>query len=232
MIASGYEDGNDATTMRSDPAFKLAQDVLLSGPDLASQPTLSRLENWPDLRALLRMGKALINLYCASYARFPKRIVLDFDDTFEPCMAASNCVCSTPITTNTASSHRRIDGDGRSSRNAAPGQASQRRGNIQAPSASAPGDPGQLAGHAHSHSRRQPYCCPEVIDFAGQMASTSSSASPLPQRCAAMSKRSGRATSVFRGRAEEGQDTPFQGVLRNRRESKPCRTHHCAGRSG
>ena len=83
MIASGYEDGNDATTMRSDPAFKLAQDVLPFGPDLASQPTLSRLENWPDLRALLRMGKALIDLYCASYARVPKRIVLDFDDTFD-----------------------------------------------------------------------------------------------------------------------------------------------------
>jgi hypothetical protein len=46
MIASGYEDGNDATTVRSDPAFKLAQDVLPSAPDLASQPTLSRLENW------------------------------------------------------------------------------------------------------------------------------------------------------------------------------------------
>jgi hypothetical protein len=29
------------------------------------------------------MGKALINLYCASYARIPKRIVLDFDDTFD-----------------------------------------------------------------------------------------------------------------------------------------------------
>ena len=83
MIASGYEDGNDATAMRSDPAFKLAQDVLPSGPDLASQPTLSRLENWPDLRALLRMGKALIDLYCASYARVPKRVVLDFDDTFD-----------------------------------------------------------------------------------------------------------------------------------------------------
>ena len=83
MISSDYEDGNDATAMRSDPAFKLAQDVLPSGPDLASQPTLSRLENWPDLRALLRMGKALINLYCASYARVPKRIVLDFDDTFD-----------------------------------------------------------------------------------------------------------------------------------------------------
>ena len=83
MIASGYEDGNDATAMRSDPAFKLAQDVLPSGPDLASQPTLSRLENWPDRRALLRMGKALIDLYCASYARVPKRIVLDLDDTFD-----------------------------------------------------------------------------------------------------------------------------------------------------
>jgi hypothetical protein len=83
MIASAYEDGNDATAMRSDPAFKLAQDVLPSGPDLASQPTLSRLENWPDLRALFRMAKALIDLYCASYARVPKQIVLDFDDMFD-----------------------------------------------------------------------------------------------------------------------------------------------------
>jgi hypothetical protein len=33
MIASGYEDGNDATAMRSDPAFKLAQGVLPSGAD-------------------------------------------------------------------------------------------------------------------------------------------------------------------------------------------------------
>lgn len=83
MIASGYEDGNDASTLRSDPAFKLAQDVLPSGPALASQPTLSRLESWPNLRALLRMARALVDLYCASYARVPKRIVLDLDDTFD-----------------------------------------------------------------------------------------------------------------------------------------------------
>ena len=40
MIASGYEDGNDATAMRSDPAFKLAQDVLPSGSrsGLAADP--------------------------------------------------------------------------------------------------------------------------------------------------------------------------------------------------
>lgn len=83
MIASGYEDGNDASTLRSDPAFKLAQGVLPSNADLASQPTLSRLENWPDLRSLLRMGRTFIDLYCASYTRVPRRIVLDIDDTFD-----------------------------------------------------------------------------------------------------------------------------------------------------
>ncbi len=83
MIASGYEDGNDATTLRSDPAFKLAQGVLPSGPDLASQSTISRLENRPGIRSLARMARALIDFYCASYARVPKRIVLDFDDTFD-----------------------------------------------------------------------------------------------------------------------------------------------------
>jgi integrase len=31
MIASGYEDGNDASALRSDPVFKLGQGVLLRG---------------------------------------------------------------------------------------------------------------------------------------------------------------------------------------------------------
>jgi hypothetical protein len=83
MIASGYEDGNDATALRSDPAFKLAQDVLPSGADLASQSTISRLENLPNIRSLLRMERALIDFYCASFRRAPKQIVLDFDDTFD-----------------------------------------------------------------------------------------------------------------------------------------------------
>jgi hypothetical protein len=83
MIASGYEDGNDATALRSDPAFKLAQGVLPSGPDLASQSTISRLENLPAIPSLLRMERALIDFYCASFNRVPKQIVLDFDDTFD-----------------------------------------------------------------------------------------------------------------------------------------------------
>ena len=83
MIAAGYEDGNDAATLRRDPMFKLALDRLPSDEELCSQSTISRLENLPDRRALLRLGRALIEQYCASFRRVPKRIVLDIDDTFD-----------------------------------------------------------------------------------------------------------------------------------------------------
>jgi hypothetical protein len=83
MIAAGYEDCNDATSLRADPIFKMAQDVLPSDRHLASQPTLSRLENVPDARSLLRMGRTMIDLYCASFRQVPKQIVLDLDDTFD-----------------------------------------------------------------------------------------------------------------------------------------------------
>ena len=83
MIAAGYEDGNDADTLRSDPMFKMALDLTPSDRALCSQPTISRLENLPDARALLRMGAAMVDLYCASFRQVPKRIVLDVDDTFD-----------------------------------------------------------------------------------------------------------------------------------------------------
>jgi Transposase DDE domain group 1 len=83
MIAAGYEDGNDADTLRGDPMFKLALDRLPSGEELCSQSTISRLENLPDLRALLRLGRALVAQYCSSFRAVPKRIVLDIDDTFD-----------------------------------------------------------------------------------------------------------------------------------------------------
>jgi hypothetical protein len=83
MIAAGYEDGNDADVLRRDPMFKLALDRLPSGNELCSQSTISRLENLPDVRALLRLGRGLIEQYCASFRQVPKRIVLDVDDTFD-----------------------------------------------------------------------------------------------------------------------------------------------------
>jgi len=36
-----------------------------------------------DIRALLRMGNAMVELYCASFKQVPNRIVLDIDDTFD-----------------------------------------------------------------------------------------------------------------------------------------------------
>jgi len=83
MIAAGYEDGNDANTLRGDPMFKLALDRLPSGEELCSQSTVSRLENLPDRRALLRLGRALVEQYCSSFRAVPRRIVLDIDDTFD-----------------------------------------------------------------------------------------------------------------------------------------------------
>ena len=83
MIAAGYEDGNDATGLRIDPLFKLALERVPSDRDLCSQSTISRLENLPDARTLLRLGGALIDLYCASFRQVPRRITLDIDDTFD-----------------------------------------------------------------------------------------------------------------------------------------------------
>ncbi|MCP5073668.1 MAG: IS1380 family transposase [Rhodobacteraceae bacterium] len=81
-IACGYEDCDDLDELRHDPAFKLACERLPdTGPALASQPTLSRLENTPSWRELARMGLALIDLFCASFAAVPGHIVLDIDDT-------------------------------------------------------------------------------------------------------------------------------------------------------
>ncbi|ESY18755.1 hypothetical protein X751_16595 [Mesorhizobium sp. LNJC395A00] len=104
MIAAGYEDGNDANRLRSDPVFKMAQDAPPSGRDLASQSTMCRLENLPDVRSLLAMGRTMVDLYCASFRQIPKRIVLDIDDTFDAVHGTSSSASSMPITTSTASS--------------------------------------------------------------------------------------------------------------------------------
>ena len=81
-IASGHEDCDDLDVLRSDPALKMACGRLpVSGTDLMSQPTLSRLENAPFWRQLARMGLELIDLFCARFERVPRCIVLDIDDT-------------------------------------------------------------------------------------------------------------------------------------------------------
>ncbi len=85
QIAAGYEDANDANTLRHDPIFKLLLGRLPdTGAPLASQPTLSRFENHVSRTELYRMARVLVEQFLASYARPPQRIVLDCDDTEDP----------------------------------------------------------------------------------------------------------------------------------------------------
>jgi len=71
MIAAGYEDGNDANGLRVDPIFKMALDLSPSDRELCSQSTISRLENVPDTRALLRMGRAWSIIIASLSGKFP-----------------------------------------------------------------------------------------------------------------------------------------------------------------
>src|SRR3954454_18078318 len=82
QIACGYEDQNDGDRLRSDPMFKLACGRLpASEADLASQPTLSRLENAVDRRAVEQLAATLADVYVRERGRAgaPTRIVLDLD---------------------------------------------------------------------------------------------------------------------------------------------------------
>jgi hypothetical protein len=86
QIACGYEDQNDAATLRSDPLLKLVCGRLPDAADLASQPTLSRLENAVDAQACYRLAVALGQLYLRERERegLPAHVVLDFDGTDDP----------------------------------------------------------------------------------------------------------------------------------------------------
>jgi hypothetical protein len=82
QIACGYDDANDCTFLRHDPAFKAACERLpMVGEPLASQPTMSRLENAPRRSELYRMAQGLLETFVASYDRPPQALLLDIDDT-------------------------------------------------------------------------------------------------------------------------------------------------------
>jgi hypothetical protein len=88
-LACGYEDANDAARLADDPLHKLAvgRDPV-TGAALASQPTLSRLENAASPRALYRMGRMVAATVIAHHrARLQgraQRITIDLDPTDDP----------------------------------------------------------------------------------------------------------------------------------------------------
>ena len=88
-IACGYADCNDAARLADDAIHKLlvGRDPL-TGPALASQPTLSRFENAVGARALMAMGHVLADTVIAQHRRRlngrATRLTIDFDPTDDP----------------------------------------------------------------------------------------------------------------------------------------------------
>lgn len=85
-ICAGYEDANDAQKLRHDPILKMVADKPL-GEELASQPTLSRLENavtGRDIARLARWGLEGFIRVGGEAVRRRGEILLDVDSTDDP----------------------------------------------------------------------------------------------------------------------------------------------------
>ena len=82
QIAAGYEEFNDCNDLREDMILKMCAGRLpQSSNDLASQPTMSRLENIVTRQDLFRLGECFVNMFINSYSKAPSVIILDCDDT-------------------------------------------------------------------------------------------------------------------------------------------------------
>ena len=91
-IIAGYEDCNDHDTLRDDPVFKMIAGRLPEGEALASQPTLSRLENTVTIASLfklidltIRQGVERVKAkHGGTLPRSPHRVTIDLDPTDDP----------------------------------------------------------------------------------------------------------------------------------------------------
>lgn len=86
QLVGGYEDANDSNTLRHDPIFKIACDRLpLAEQDLlASQPTMTRLENHVSKREVAAMRSQMVDGFIKGYKVAPQELVLDIDGWDDP----------------------------------------------------------------------------------------------------------------------------------------------------
>lgn len=88
-IIAGYEDCNDHDALRDDPMFKLIAGKLPDDDALASQPTLSRLENAVSVASLNKLADLMLELGVqrvrhAHGGTLPPRVTIDLDPTDDP----------------------------------------------------------------------------------------------------------------------------------------------------
>ena len=117
---------------------------------------MSRWENAPDLRTLIRLSRGMVDLWCKSYRRPPKAITFDIDDTPDIVhghqqLSLFNAFhderCFMPVHVyDTASGHCVLT-------ILRPGKTPDGK-EVRCPSApSGAADPAALAEHGHHHSR-------------------------------------------------------------------------------
>ena len=80
-LALGWEDLNDHGALRCDVAMQTAVGV---DREVASAPTLCRLEKWADKATAWRLHEVLVDQFIASFKTAPAELVLDFDATDNP----------------------------------------------------------------------------------------------------------------------------------------------------
>lgn len=80
-LALGWEDLNDHGALRDDVAMQTAVGV---DREVASAPTLCRLEKWADRATAWRLHEVLVDQFIASFKTAPEELVLDFDATDNP----------------------------------------------------------------------------------------------------------------------------------------------------
>jgi hypothetical protein len=84
-IAQGYEDLNDHQSLREDPLFQVVCDRgVRADLPLASPPTLCRLENRVDRKALGKIAEVFVETFLRSQTTVPEELILDFDPTDDP----------------------------------------------------------------------------------------------------------------------------------------------------
>jgi len=81
QICHGYEDANDCDTLRHDAALKVAAGRTPGDAPLASQPTMTRLENSVGLRDLIGLFHVFVESFLDSYEARPPCMIIDMDPT-------------------------------------------------------------------------------------------------------------------------------------------------------
>jgi hypothetical protein len=95
QLVGGYEDANDSNPLRHDPIYKIACGRLpVAGAGLlASQPTITRLENHVSKREVSAMRSRMVEGFIERYAVAPDEIVLDIDGWDDPTHGQQQLSC-------------------------------------------------------------------------------------------------------------------------------------------